>query len=121
MSFTQSRTLIVLAAQRTGANRIMEALGRGPGTFSVPLVPIATPDVAPTHYAAHTYDDALDQGEALLATLPAAVLTRVRISRTVATAAWSAVRQHAKADRSSTANFADAIAARGLMIKPVVL
>lgn len=57
MSYALSLAMAVPAARREVCNRLMEALGRGPATFSQPIRDKVT--LVVVAYAAHSYDDEL--------------------------------------------------------------
>jgi hypothetical protein len=57
MTFINSLAMAVPDIRREVCNRLMEALGRGPGTFSVPIRDKVT--LVRVAWAAHTYDDEL--------------------------------------------------------------
>lgn len=57
MSYDRSIIGVVPVEHRDNANKIFEAIGQGPGTFSVALNPASGPASAtPTHYTFHTIE-----------------------------------------------------------------
>jgi hypothetical protein len=62
MSHTKSVSMLVSANARSIADSLMEAMGRGPGTFGVEVPRWESDEPRPepaTHYGAHSFDDEL--------------------------------------------------------------
>ena len=106
----RSLSLIVAANKRADANRLMEALGRGPDTFRVDLSPSGAR--AETHFGCHTYDDELIGW--LQNGLPQRDWATFGLTAASAEQARQAIKISVVADRNSVGNFEAHAAAQGI-------
>lgn len=99
----KSLSLLVPDSKRADANALMEALERGPNTFSVGCSPSRTPTA--THWGAHSYDDAL-LDIIQTRTLPSGInWSAYGLTQTKAQQALDAILFKAVTDRNARSNF----------------
>lgn len=115
----KSLSLLVPDSKRADANKLMEALNRGPSTFIRDCSPSRTP--VATHWGAHTYDDQL-LNIIETRTLPGGInWSAYGLTQTKAQQALDAIRFKAVNDMNSVSNF-DALGAEngvGTIRRPI--
>lgn len=120
MTFAQSLAMAVPAARQAACNALMEALGRGPDTFSIPIRDKVT--LARVAYAAHAYDDDLIDLFVNQIVPPGVTLARLQSFgfATVAAARSAAgfIRFKVVNDRNALANVAARLDQDGWEIEP---
>lgn len=117
-SYTKSLVMAVPAARRDVCNRLMEALKRGPDTFSVPLAVKGATEI--NAYGAHTYDDELAVAMETQALPPGVTLADLNahgFSARQARDALGYIRYRITANREAVANFLARCEQDGVEIK----
>lgn len=111
--------MAVPAARKEECDRLMEALKRGPNTFSVPIRDKVT--LARVAYGAHTYDDELATALETLTLPPDVTLADLQAYGFIAQTARDAVgriRFKVVADRQARQNIKARLDAEGWEIEP---